>query len=242
MHAAPFVADEHRSRPSAPRPQGKILIVDDLPKELLTNTVALQAYGYTTRDTGSPDEALQIAAEWRPDLIVLDVNMPECDGFTLCRRMRENGSDALFIFVSALQAMENKLFGLEMAEDYITKPFDAQEFVARVGVALRRRERDLEAQGSYGAATFSLDLVNRVAHLANGHTVSLSPNELRILVKLMEARSRVVPFRDLMRDENDRAALQVYIRRLRCKLETDSSKPKLIVLKPRVGYYFAGAR
>jgi two-component system KDP operon response regulator KdpE len=230
---------------AAPRPQPRILAVDDEPRLLRLVTSILKAAGFATMTATTGEEALERTATQSPDLILLDIMLPgPLDGIAICRRIREF-STVPIVMLTAKAAEADELEGLEAgADDYIRKPFSAAALVARVRAALRRH-RTAEA----GASTVTVGpiVINLWRHEVrrDGQLVPMTPTEFKLLKELAVHTGRVLLHSHLLtqvwgaeyRDDVD--YLRTYIRGLRKKLEPDPASPRLIVTKPGVGYMLA---
>ncbi len=223
----------------------KILVVDD--EELLVKGIRfnLQNEGYEVLTGFSGMDALQLARAENPDLIVLDVMMPEMDGLTACSKIREF-SDVPIILLTAKAEDMDKLMGFEHgADDYLTKPFNILELKARIRALLRRTRAPREQQGEnvLTIGTISLNLDSRNAY-RSGELVDLTAKEFDVIEFLMKNPNRVYS-REVLLDtiwayeyHSDIRTVDVYIRRLREKLEENPAEPAYILTKWGVGYYF----
>jgi len=220
---------------------GRILVVDDEPaiRRLLRSTLGVQ--DYTVLEAASVAQALELLEREKVDLIILDLGLPDGDGFEVIRKLRPD-SQVPIIVLSSRDDERGKVQALDAgADDYVTKPFGVEELVARIRAALRHR---LLAQGSkpvFQSEGLSVDLVHRRISL-NGAEVKLSPKEYDILQQLVIHAGKVLTHKHLLREvwgsenDDDVAYLRVYIRQLRGKLETDPARPALILTEPGVGY------
>jgi DNA-binding response OmpR family regulator len=222
-----------------------ILVVDDDPRLLRLVRVNLEKAGFAVTTASSGAAALEQFDLEVPDAMVVDVTMPGMDGFTLTQRIRE-ASNVPIIFLTAMGEQSQKVRGLELgADDYITKPFDPEELVARVRALLRRSQSQGGAETNHliQAGDLTIDFIKRKVEYA-GETVKLTPTEYKLLQQLSQQAGKVVPHTDLLskvwgpeyRDET--GYLWVYIRSLRQKLEPDPSNPQFILSEPGFGYRF----
>ena len=220
---------------------GRILVVDDEAaiRRLLRNTLRVQ--DYTVLEAGTIAEAMSVLAVERIDLMILDLGLPDGDGFDVIQRVRE-GSTVPIVVLSSRGDDDGKVRALDAgADDYVTKPFSVEELLARIRTALRHRVQQQGGQPLFVAGGLSVDLVRRIV-LREGVEVKLSPKEYGILQQLVIHAGRVLTHRHLLREvwgqENveDVAYLRVYIRQLRGKLEGNPELPCLIVTEPGVGY------
>ena len=222
----------------------KILVVDD--EALLVKGIRfnLQNEGYEVVTGCNGAEAVQLAQDPTIGLIILDVMMPEMDGFTACNKIREF-SDVPIIFLTAKTDDMDKLVGFDHgADDYLTKPFNILELKARVKALLRRSGRGAVLGNnmlSIGAITLDLDARNAII---NGANVELTAKEFDVVEFLMRNANRVYS-REALLDtiwtheyRSDIRTVDVHIRRLREKLEENPAEPKYIMTKWGVGYYF----
>ena len=224
----------------------KILVVDD--EELLVKGIRfnLQTEGYEVLTGSTGLEALQMAQKEFPDLIVLDVMMPEMDGLTACSKIREFSNVPIILLTAKTDDMD-KLMGFDCgADDYLTKPFNILELKARIRALLRR------SGGSAGSApaaneltvgSITLDLDGRNAY-RNGQLADLTAKEFDVIEFLMRNPNRVYS-REALLDtiwayeyRSDIRTVDVHIRRLREKLEENPAEPNYIMTKWGVGYYF----
>ena len=223
----------------------RILIVDDdaMAREILKRI--LEHAGYVVMTAGSGPEALRKLHEGIPHLVVVDLMMPEMDGFELCRRIKSH-LDVPIVILSAVAAVESKVEGLQMyAEDYIVKPFEKEELVARVQRVLRRYGESAGVEQPEVVIDQDLQ-INFVQHWARvkGHQVTLTPTESKLLFLLVRNAGRVVTNETLLAkawagdEEAYEEGLRVHISRLRSKIEPNPGKPIYIQTKRGVGYRF----
>lgn len=224
----------------------KILVVED--EKAISDILVfnLQREGYDTLAAYDGAEGLRCALEEAPDLILLDVMLPEMDGFEVCRRVRAE-KDTPIIMLTAREEETDKVMGLELgADDYITKPFSMRELMARVKANMRRtyagEAREKAEAPSGGGLRVSKD--NGMVY-KNGHPLELSAREFDILCFLSAAPGRVFSREELMEQVwgydyyGDLRAVDVAIRRLREKIEDEPASPRYIITKRGMGYYFA---
>ena len=224
----------------------RILIVDDdaMAREILKRI--LEHAGYEVMTAGSGPEALRKLHEGIPHLVVVDLMMPEMDGFELCRRIKSH-LDVPIVILSAVAAVESKVEGLQMyAEDYIVKPFEKEELVARVQRVLRRYGESAGVEQPEVVIDEELQ-INFVQHWARvkGQQVTLTPTESKLLFLLVRNAGRVVTNETLLAkawagdEEAYEEGLRVHISRLRSKIEPNPSKPVYFQTKRGVGYRFS---
>ena len=222
----------------------KILVVDD--EELLVKGIRfnLQNEGYEILTGSNGLEAVEKAKENAPDLIILDVMMPEMDGMTACARIREFSNVPIILLTAKVDDMD-KLMGFEHgADDYVTKPFNILELKARVRALLRRAGTQAEeAVPTLSIGSITLDLNARNAY-RNGMLADLTAKEFDVIEFLMRNPNRVYA-REALLDtiwtyeyRSDIRTVDVHIRRLREKLEDNPADPQYIMTKWGVGYYF----
>ena len=223
-----------------------ILVVDDEPRYLQIIRFNLEARKYRVTCAATGEHALALLARGEPDLVVLDVMLPGLDGFEVCRRIREVSATPIII-LTAKGADEEKVRGLGLgADDYVTKPFSAQELVARVGAVLRRAH-PAEAPPSQRAVTvgeLEIDLLAQQVTV-RGREVRLSPTEFRVLACLATSLGVVLTRDELLErvwgrtSRGDYHMLRVTLWRLRQKLEERASDPRYIVTRSGIGYMLA---
>ncbi|MFN8634893.1 MAG: response regulator transcription factor [Chloroflexota bacterium] len=220
----------------------RVLVVDDEPQIRRALRVALRANGYDVLETERGQEAIEMVALERPDLVILDLALPDLDGVEVCRRLRE-WTQLPIIILSAHGDDQAKVRALdEGADDFVTKPFSVPELLARMRVASRHASR-LTPNGEQvvRAGDVEIDLARRVVTRA-GAEVHLTPTEYGLLRYLAQHPGRVITRGQLLRAvmgpgyEDATGNLRVYIVGLRKKLEVDPSQPKLLVTEPGVGY------
>ena len=227
----------------------KVLIVEDERAIVEILKFNLTREGYETLEALDGETGLELGRTADPDLILLDVMLPKMDGFAICRKLREEGSTVPILMLTAREEENDKVFGLEAgADDYITKPFSMRELLARVKANIRRRSLDTAAapaQPAPGApGELALDEDN-YAVTKNGAAVELTQKEFDLLRHLMAEPDKVFSREALMQEVwnygyyGDMRTVDVTIRRLREKIEDDPSKPRYILTKRGVGYYFA---
>jgi two-component system, OmpR family, KDP operon response regulator KdpE len=222
----------------------RILIVDDEPNIISTVTPLLRARGYEVFAAMSGRAALDAVDRDKPDLVVLDLGLPDCDGVDVCRHVRLS-SPVPILVLSARGAEGDKVSALDAgADDYVTKPFGAQEFLARIRVALRRVDSASPASLPIVRGNLSIDR-ERFRVLNHGEEVRLTPKEFELLSYLAQRPGKVVTHRSLLKaiwgpyavDQPEH--LRVLVGALRKKIEENPARPKYILTEPWVGYRFA---
>jgi two-component system KDP operon response regulator KdpE len=228
----------------------KILVVDDEVAQLRLTEQVLAGRGYEVIKAGSGQEAVRFIYERKPDLVLLDVIMPEIDGWQTCRLIREV-SDVPVIMLTGKRCAEDDIVrGLECgADEYLVKPVGNRELLARVRAALRRAE---SPSGRYDRkkVLFSNDyLTVDVAErrvTVNGQKLKLTPREFRLLALLVENNDRVLSHQQLLENVwgweyiDDVDYVRIYVSHLRQKIEPEPSRPRYILTEPGVGYCFHG--
>ncbi len=220
---------------------GSVLVVDDDPTILRTLRINLRARNYEVEAVTNATDALSAFEDAPPDLVVLDLGLPDLDGLEVLRRIRRT-SRAPVIVLSARQESDDKVEALdEGADDYVTKPFGMDELMARIRAAIRRGSEPLPATPPFTCAHFSLDF-EALQCEANGSAVHLTPTEWRLLAELARHEGRVVPHQNLLRAAwgpsygRESNYLRVYSSQLRRKLEPDPSQPRHLITEPGIGY------
>lgn len=221
-----------------------VLLVDDDEATLRVLEVLLTRRGFEVVKAQTAEEGLRKAYRFQPDVVLLDVNMPSMDGYEMCRRLREM-SDVPIIFLTALSHSDEVVQGLEMgADDFVTKPWDSDELVARIKAHLRRAPRaPSNEELVFDDGDFRVNFLNREVFVRD-QVRHLTPKEFNLLGVLVRNAGRVISRDDLVRqawgEEYSDAveSLKLYIHYLRQKLETDPEHPSYIVTSRGVGYRF----
>jgi two-component system KDP operon response regulator KdpE len=221
-----------------------ILVVDDEQQILRALRTILTQHDYQVSTAGSGEEGLALAATAQPDILVLDLGLPDLNGVEVCRRLRE-WSNLPVIILSAHDSEGEKVAALDAgADDYLTKPFGVEELLARIRVALRHKSLGDGGKTSLiQAGGLTIDLANYRA--ARGDTaIKLTATEWKMLAYLAGNAGRVLTHQSILQhvwgyaESSQMAYLRVYIRTLRQKLEEDPRNPQLIVTESGVGYRF----
>lgn len=219
----------------------KVLIVDDEPHIRRLIQTALGRADYATVEAGNARETMERLREERPDLVLLDLGLPDRDGLELVPLIKKE-TDATLIIVSARDATDEKVAALDLgADDYLTKPFDTDELLARLRVALRHRMARGGGVSAVIAGDVSIDLMERRITKA-GREVHLTPKEYAVVAQLAQHPGRVITHHQIMMQvwpsENERHVeyLRVLVRTLRQKLEDDPQRPRIIGNEIGVGY------
>ena len=224
--------------------QKTILVVDDEKRLVSLVESYFKQEGYRVLTTFNGKEALPIAAAEKPDLIVLDVMMPEMDGYEFMRQHRAEHNTPIILLTARVDDDE-KVIGLELgADDYITKPFRPRELVARVRAVLRRTGQNTPQAEIIEAADITLDRATRIVRIGE-KIIDLTPSEFDLLAALMSAPGRVFSRLDLLdiiqgiRYEGYQRTIDIHIKNLRAKIEPDTRAPRYIQTVYGVGYRFA---
>ncbi len=220
--------------------EGRVLVVDDEPNITELVAMALRYVGFDVVTAASGREALSSVVEFRPDLVVLDVMMPDLDGFEVCRRLRADGIRVPVVYLTARDATEDKVRGLTIGgDDYVTKPFSLEELVARIRAVLRRAGHANGHSSRLSFADLELDEDTHEVRRA-GSLVELSPTEFKLLRYLMLNPNRVLSKAQILDHVwqydfgGDANVVETYISYLRKKL--DRGESPLIHTVRGVGY------
>ena len=223
----------------------KVLVVDDESAILATMAPLLKSRGYEVLTSMTGRSALETVTGQQPDLVVLDLGLPDVDGLDVCRRIRA-GRPTPIIVLSARTAEADKVVALDAgADDYVTKPFGGEELLARIRVALRRIDAPkLSTREHLAVGDLVIDHTrNRV--FRRGEEIRLTPKELALLVLLAQHAGRVLTHRTILKaiwgpglvDQPEH--LRVLVGALRKKLEVDPARPTYVLTEPWVGYRLA---
>ncbi|HDQ72724.1 MAG TPA: response regulator transcription factor [Chloroflexi bacterium] len=225
--------------------QKLILVVDDEPRMTRFIRMNLELEGFDVIEAHNGIEALEKVRTRLPDLVVLDVMMPKMDGFETLEILREVSSVPV-IMLTVRGDEEDKVRGLELgADDYVTKPFGAREFVSRIKAVLRRTQSATTPESAILQIDdrLSIDLNSRQV-IVEGERLDLRPTEFRLLYHLLENAGWVVPYETLLAKvwgyeyQDEVQYLRLYVTYLRKKIEVDSSNPRYILTERGVGYRF----
>jgi DNA-binding response OmpR family regulator len=223
-----------------------ILVVDDEPRYIRAIQINLEASGYEVITTRDGQTAIELAASEEPDLILLDIRMVGLDGYEVCRRIREFSAVPI-IMLTALAEDADKVAGLDVgADDYVTKPFSADELLARVRAVLRRVELSerQDPSSTFQAGDLLVDLAQQRVFV-HSQEVNLTPTEYRLLCELVRQAGRVLVPEYLLEKvwgmgyEGENRLLWQAVHRLRRKIERDPRNPQHIQTRPGIGYVFA---
>lgn len=223
----------------------KVLVVDDEPQIRRALRTSLEAHGYEVATVGTGDEGVVGAADQNPDLVLLDLGLPDMDGAEVIRRIR-GFSDVPVIVLSVRESQADKVAALDAgADDYVTKPFGMEEVLARARAALRRAGPEEPAQPLLRYGALEIDLGRRLV-MHGDEQVHLTPTEYALLEALVTNPGKLLTHQWLLRRVwgqgygTETTYLRTYVRALRKKLGDDASAPALIVTEPGVGYRWVG--
>jgi two-component system KDP operon response regulator KdpE len=227
-----------------------ILVVDDDPVMVKLISKVLTKKGYKVLESNNGQDALRILYHNKPDLVLLDVVMPEMDGWQTCSRIRDISPTLPIIMLTGQRKTEEDVVrGLDYgADDYLIKPVGNKELVARVQAMLRRAEQPSSVEEKGKEAVFSdgyltVDIVQRMVTV-KGTRVKLTPIEFRLLALLLQNTGRILTHQQLLEKVwgweyvDDLDYVRIYVLHLRKKMEPNPSLPKYIITEPGVGYYF----
>lgn len=222
-----------------------ILAIEDDPAIRKFLRVSLESQGYVLHEATKGQEGLAQASMHAPELVILDLGLPDMDGLDLIRQLRE-WSKVPILIISARGKEQDKVAALDTgADDYLTKPFSIGELLARLRAALRRRDMTAQnASALFRTGELTVDLARRRVS-RGGQEIHLTPNEYRLLMILIQHAGRVLTHQDLLKEVwgPDSAQqvhyLRVYINQLRQKIEANPSQPAFLLTEPGVGYRFA---
>jgi len=222
-----------------------ILVIDDEPQILRALRTILTAKKFRVTTASRGEEGLALAAATLPDLVILDLGLPDMNGFTVCARLREWGNIPIIV-LSVRESEQDKVRALDQgADDYLVKPFGIEELLARIRVALRHSAQSQTGQEtSIKAGDLVIDLARHVV-TRDGVEVKLTVTEFKLLAYLAQNPGRVLTHQSLLNKVwgieyiDDVEYLRVYISQLRKKLEKDPRHPRHLLSEPGVGYRFS---
>jgi two-component system KDP operon response regulator KdpE len=228
----------------------KILVVDDEVAQLRLMEQVLVSKGYDVIKAGSGQEAVRFFYERKPDLVLLDVVMPEIDGWQTCRLFREVSDVPVIMLTGKRRSEDDIVRGLECgADEYVVKPVGNRELLARVRAALRRAESNSgndQKKVLFSNDYLTVDVAGRKVTV-NGQKLKLTPREFRLLTLLVENPDSVLSHQQMLEKVwgweyiDDVDYVRIYISHLRQKIEPEPSRPRYILTEPGVGYYFHSA-
>jgi two-component system KDP operon response regulator KdpE len=220
-----------------------ILLIEDEPQMRRFLRVTLQSQGYRLIETEAGNDGLVQAASRSPDVVLLDLGLPDMDGLEVTKRLREWSSIPIIV-ISAREQEQDKVHALDAgADDYLTKPFSAGELLARIRVALRHalRQRSGRQEPVFVLDNLRVDLAKRQVFV-NEEEVHMTPIEYKLLMTLIRHAGRVITHRQLLTEVwgpahvNEVQYLRVYMTQLRHKLESDPARPRFLMNEPGIGY------
>ena len=230
----------------------RLLIVDDEPHLLRTLTINLSHRGYDVTTASTAGHALAQIHQAPPDVLVLDLGLPDLDGMEVIRELHEYGPDVPILVLSARTDSSDLVAALDLgALDYVTKPFDMDELIARLRAVVRRAARDTEeSAATVTVGNVDVDLAARLARRSTGgdsateENVHFTPTEWRLLDVLLRKPGRLVTARELLvavgndPDRTERSYLRIYLAQLRRKLEPVPARPRHLITEAGMGYRF----
>jgi two-component system, OmpR family, KDP operon response regulator KdpE len=219
----------------------RILVVDDEPQIRRFLRLGLEGHGYKVVEAASADAALKLAVAEQPELVVLDLGLPDREGFEVLATLREwSRVPVLVLSVRNREVEKVRAFDLG-ADDYVVKPFGMAEFLARVKAALRRRAQGQAEAPVFQVGALEVDLARRIVRVEGGE-VRLSPKQYRLLQILVSNAGKVVTHRQLLNEiwgpahRDDVQYLRVFVRKLRHRIEADAARPRYLLTELGVGY------
>jgi len=222
-----------------------LVIEDDLPLRRALRT-SLRARSFEVIESGTAEEGLVVIADRRPDVVLLDLGLPDLDGIDALRRMR-SFSKVPVVVLTARDRQHDKIAALDAgADDYVTKPFDVEELLARVRAVLRRISNTSSAPAVVRVGDLEIDLARRQVRMADD-VVHLTKTELALLEQLVTHPGKLLTHEYLLRQVwgqgygSESNYLRVYVGQLRRKLVDDAANPRLIVTEPGIGYRWVGS-
>jgi len=222
-------------------PNPVVLIIEDEAQMRRFLRASLTSNGYQVVETDTAEAGLAQAAARNPELVLLDLGLPDQDGLVVTQRLREWAKTPIIV-ISARGREEDKIQALDAgADDYLTKPFGVGELLARIRVALRNAARGELGSSQFSVGPLKVDLVRRQV-LVKGQEVHLTPIEYKLLATLVKHAGRVITHRQLLREvwgpnsSDQTQYLRVYMGQLRHKLEENPSRPQFLTTEPGVGY------
>ncbi|MDB4933350.1 MAG: sensor histidine kinase [Labilithrix sp.] len=225
----------------------KVLVIEDEPQMQKFLRACLSAEGYRVVEALTGKEGLDLARTHNPDLVLLDLGLPDIDGTEVTKSLREWMTKPIIV-ISARGQEDDKIRTLDLgADDYLTKPFNAGELMARIRAALRRTSRAGQDQPDpiLMVGDLLIDLENRRV-MRDGEEVHLTPNEYKLFAYLMKNAGKALTHRQLLKEvwgpahATQTQYLRVYMVQLRHKLERDATRPRYLVTEPGVGYRLKG--
>ena len=218
----------------------RVLVIDDEPPIRKLLRVGLSAHGYQITEASSGKMALELLGEQSPDLIVLDLGLPDMQGDELLRTMRARNDSVPIVVLSSRDDEAGKVQAFDSgADDYVTKPFGMDELLARMRAALRHQLQTHGERPIFRVGDLSVDLVRRIVKVGDKE-IKLSPKEYELLRMLVQHAGKVLTHKFLLSqlwdDLTDAQYLRVYVRQLRQKIEADPERPHYILTETGIGY------
>ncbi len=220
-----------------------ILLIEDEPQMRRFLRITLQGHGYRLVEAATAQEGLMQAATRNPDVVLLDLGLPDLDGLEVTARLRE-WTQTPIVVISAREQEQDKVKALDAgADDYLTKPFSAEELMARIRVALRHVARQTAGKQEpvFVLQNLRVDLAQRQVFIDNAE-IHLTPIEYKLLTVLVRHAGKVITHRQLLQEVwgpahvNEVQYLRVYMTQLRHKLENDPTRPRFLMNEPGIGY------
>jgi two-component system, OmpR family, KDP operon response regulator KdpE len=225
---------------------GRILVVDDEPQIRRIMRTTLAGSGYEVDDAKTGEEGLDKLREFRPECVLLDINMPGMGGLAACRAMRDEDRNVAILMLTIHNSEATKIEALDAgADDFVTKPFSMPELLARIRAAIRRVNVTHSSPGQLRVGEITIDFISRTV-ARDGKTTHLTPKELDLLRYLTQRANKAVPHRELLQavwgpDYGDQVDyLRVFVKSLRKKMEANPDQPQYITTEPWIGYRFNG--
>jgi Response regulators consisting of a CheY-like receiver domain and a winged-helix DNA-binding domain len=220
-----------------------ILIIDDEPQIRRFLKMSLEAYGYSVKEAENGEEGFRAVFDYNPDLIILDLELPDINGLELLKKIRVS-STVPVIILTVCDDEKDKINLLDNgADDYLTKPFSVGELNSRIKVALRHSINFSVENNTFVKGDISIDFTKRLV-IKNDKEIKLTPTEYSILAILVKNKGKVVTQTHILKEiwgptlTEETQYLRIYIMQLRRKIEDDPSNPKYIITEPGVGYRF----
>lgn len=222
----------------------RVLVIDDEPQICKLLRVSMTAQGYSVEEAGAGQEGIERAALFKPDILIVDLGLPDMDGKEVVKRIRE-WMQAPIIVLTARDQEEDKIEALDAgADDYVTKPFGMGELFARMRVCLRRMSAD-DQEPVLSAGGLQVDLVQRRVTV-DGREIKLTPTEYEIIKVMVQHAGKVLTHKQLLKAvwgssyDEDTHYVRVYVGQLRRKIEADPTQPKYIITESGIGYRLMG--
>jgi two-component system, OmpR family, KDP operon response regulator KdpE len=221
-------------------PSPKVLVIDDEPPIRKLLRMGLSAHGYEILEAPNGRISLELLEQKKPDLVILDLGLPDMQGLELLRMIRARNEGVPIVVLSSRGDEASKVQALDLgADDYVTKPFGMDELLARMRAALRHQLQTHGERPIFRVGDLSVDLVRRIVKMGD-KDVKLSPKEYELLRVLVQHAGKVLTHKFLLRelwdDLTDAQYLRVYVRQLRQKIEADPERPQFILTETGIGY------